>query len=128
MAHFDLSTKKSFTYMEVLISVFLIGVLFTPLLSIFASSMSLSNQTLERSYALDIARSEMEKVANLAYDEAHLRTGEPLQVRMVKRGNISFRMSREIDPASDPLRVEIRVGLEKGSALVSLVTLIEDNK
>jgi len=125
--------KKGFTYIELLITLAIIGVLFVPVMQLFSHSLYSTGESQDLITATNLAKWEMERVKNLALTKQQLRKAgdsiypgagqEPLEMNHMK-----WRIERKIIPEKDPL--EVRVSAyhdgEPANPLVTLVTLIED--
>jgi type II secretory pathway pseudopilin PulG len=128
-------SSYAFTYIEVLITLAIMAVLFIPMMQLFSHSIYSTTVSGDMITAVNLARGEMEKVRNLNLTKAQLRNiGDvwtpaleepPLEVN----NKTKWRVLRRIKPGSDPLEVWVEVyradDLKKPA--VSLVTLIEDN-
>ena len=120
--------KKGFTYIELLITLAIIGVLFVPVMQLFSHSLYATGDSQDLITATNLATWEMEKVKNLAYTKAQLKEmgsaiyppegEEPLVMN-----NANWRIERRIVNESEPLRVEVAV-YRDGFPAEPLVTLV----
>ena len=127
-------SKRSFTYIEVLITLAIMAVLFIPMMRLFSHGLYSAAISGEMITAVNLARWEMEQVRNLNFTKEQLRkqgdiwippvSEEPLEIN-----NAKWRVLRRIKPDSDPLEVNVEVFLagELNKPVASLVTLFEDN-
>ena len=129
-----LSASSAFTYIEILISLAVIAVLFIPMTQLFSHAIYSVSVSGEGITAVNLARWEMEKVKNLNITKSGLKKiGDlwtpkldepPLEINQSK-----WRILRRINPDSDPLevRVEVYRADNLNKAVSSVVTLIEDS-
>src|SRR3989338_2323421 len=127
-------SKKGFTYIEILISLAVIAVLFIPMTQLFSHAIYSVSVSGEGITAVNLARWEMERVKNLNITKSGLKkigyvwTPEldepPLEMNQSK-----WRILRHINPETDPLevRVEVYRSDNLNKAVSYVVTLIEDN-
>ena len=130
---FLVSPQRGFTFIEILIALTVMGMLFVPVMQLFSHSVFATSESLDHIVALNLAKSEMEKTLNLNLTKIQLRElkdefhppqdQEPLVINHTR-----WRVRREIVEGSDPLEVRIRVYHEEDpdKDVVTLVTLIED--
>src|SRR3989338_1278579 len=125
--------KRGFTFIEILMTLAVIGILFVPVIQLFNHAVLATSDSLELITATNLAKSEMERTINLNLSKTRLReegeritpalNEDPLLVNKFR-----WRIRREVIEGSDPLEVRIHVyhdgDLEK--PVVSLVTLVED--
>lgn len=126
--------KRGFTYIEVLITLAVMAVLFIPMMQLFSHGLFSAAISGERISAVNLARSEMERIKNRNLTKEQLRKEgdawipaleeEPLEIN-----NAKWRIQRRIYPGSDPVHVSVQVYLSDNlnKPLVSLDTLFEDN-
>jgi len=125
--------KKGFTYIELLITLAIIGMLFVPVMQLFSHALYSTSTSQDLITATNLAKWEMERVKNLALTKQQLKEAgdsiypgpaqEPLEMNQMK-----WRIARKIIPEKDPLEVRVsayRDG-QPQEPLVTLVTLIED--
>ena len=129
------SRKKSsgFTFIEILMTLTVIAVLFIPVMQLFSNSLFSTNVNLETITAMNLAQSEMERTINLNLTKAQLeQVGTlvipPVTEKAIEMNHQFWRVKREIVPDTDPLEVRVSVYREgePGKDLVTLVTLVED--
>lgn len=128
-------SKRAFTYIEVLITLAVVGILFIPMMQLFTRGLYSVTVSSDMITAVNLARWELEKVKNLNITKNQLKNQgilwtpkleePPLEINKAK-----WRVLRRPKAGSDPLEVNVEVytadGLEK-KPVASLVTLIEDN-
>jgi len=124
---------KGFTYIELLITLAIIAVLFVPIMQLFSNSLYSVSASQDLITATNLAKWEMERTKNLNVTNAQLEEigdgiypaseEEPLEMN-----NAKWRIVRDIMENSDPLEVRVSVYREGESpqSVVTLVTLIED--
>ena len=131
---FFLFPRKGFTFIEILIALVVIAVLFIPMIQLFSSAIYSVTVSGEGITSVNLARWEMERVKNLNVTKAglvkigNLWTPElaepPLEMNQAK-----WRILRRVLPDTDPLEVDVEVyrndNLNK--PVVSVATLIEDS-
>ena len=126
-------TKKGFTFIEILIALTVIAVLFVPVMQLFAHSIYATGTSLNLITATNLAKSEMEKMINMNLTKSQLRAlGEviapPIGEPPVEINGTKWRAKREVIEGSDPLEVRVHVYEDRqmDKPLVTLVTLVED--
>lgn len=126
--------SRGFTFIEILIALAVIAVLFIPMIQLFSSAMYSVTVSGEGITAVNLARWEMEQVKNLNLTKAGFKKigdlwtpklGEaPLEMNQAK-----WRVLRRILPDTDPLEIRVEVyrndNLNKPVATVT--TLVEDS-
>ena len=129
-----ISASNGFTYIEVLITLAIVSVLFIPMMQLFSYGLYSPTLSGDMITAVNLCRREMEKVKNLNLTKTQLKNqGDlwtpgleepPLEINRAK-----FRILRQIKPGSDPLEVKVEVYVADNlkKPIASLVTLIEDN-
>ena len=146
------SASMAFTYIELLITLTILAVLFVPVMQLFSHSLVASSTSQDLMTATSLARWEMERVKNLNVTKEQLSEigdlwyptmdKDPLEMNEMK-----WRIKRQIIEGTDPLEVRVHVYSaanvretikdEEGSAevyieseenrpIVTLVTLFED--
>ncbi len=127
-------SKRGFTYIEVLIALAIMAVLFIPMMQLFSHGLYSATISGEMITAVNLARWEMERVRNLNATKEQLKKEgdiwtplldeEPLETNDAK-----WRILRRLKPDSDPLEVNVEVFLadDLNKPVVSLATLFEDN-
>lgn len=128
------SFSRSFTYIEVLIALAVMAVLFIPMMQLFSRSLYSATISGDMITAVNLSRWEMERVKNLNITKNQLKIQgdvwtpkleeEPLTIN-----NAKWRILRHLKPDSDPLQVNVEVYLSDNlkKPLSTLVALIEDN-
>ncbi len=126
--------STSFTYIEVLIAIAVIGILFVPMMQLFSRGLYSATVSGDKITAVNLARWEMEKIKNINLTKFMLKQeGDawkqaldepPLAINKAK-----WRIFKHIDIDQDPLYIKVEVFLSNDlkKPLASLETLIEDN-
>lgn len=143
------SNQRGFTFIEILMTLAIIAILFVPVMQLFSDSLFATTQSLEMITATNLAKSHMEKTINLNLTKTQLREqGEqffpPLDQKAFEINGSRWRVKREPVEGTDPLEVRIHVfhaedvesdpnlpqetqtNKKEAKPVVSLVTLIED--
>lgn len=125
--------EKGFTFVEILMTLTVIAVLFVPVMQLFSHSIYATTDSLDLITATNLAKSEMERTLNMNKTKAQLREmGDqlfPLEAEPPMEVNhTQWRVYREFIQGSDPLEVRVHVYRDKEPKkdVVMLVTLIED--
>lgn len=123
----------AFTYIEVMITLAVVAILFVPMMRMFSYGVGSSAITGEMITATNLARWEMERVKNLNIATAQMQAlGEvwtpakddpPLEI-----DNTKWRIVRRVS-GGDPLEVMVDVYLDNNmkKPVASLVTLLTDS-
>lgn len=129
----ELRDSAGFTFIEILMTLTLIAVLFVPVMQLFSNSMASTNDNLQMITAMNLAQSEIERTINLNLTKAQLlaigtQISPPENEKAIQLNQTLWRVKREIVPDSDPVEVRVSVYREGESEkeLVTLVTLVED--
>ena len=109
MARRLVTTRSGFTFVEVLVVLLIIGVAFVPLMQMYAKAMEQVSYLSEMRIAIDLAREEMEKVKNLSLTMEQIKYIGNVMSPPLSIANARWRTARVIDPASDPLLIDIYV-------------------
>lgn len=125
---------KGFTYIEVLITLAVVAILFIPMMQLFSHGLYSATVSSDMITAVNLGRWEMERLRNLNFTKSQLKAqGDvwtpKLEEAPLEINKIKWRIFRHIKPDSDPLEISVEVftadNLKK--PLASLVTLIEDS-
>jgi len=125
--------KKGFTYIELLITLAIIAILFVPVMQLFSHSVYSSGTSQDLITAANLAKWQMERLKNLGYTKEQLQKIEenvypPLDQPPLEMNNQKWRIIQDIPKEeSGPLQVTVSV-YRNGEAepFITLVTLIED--
>ncbi len=127
------NSELGFTFIEILMTLTVIALLFVPIMQLFSNSLYSTNDNLEAITAMNLAQSEMERVINLNYTKDQLRKLgaeiiPPVDKPPLELNKTLWRVKRETIEESDPLEVHVSVYKEgqPEKTMVRLVTLIED--
>ena len=126
--------QAGFTFIEVLIALAVIAILFVPVMRLFSDSAMGTAQAVNYITATNLAKWQMEKTRNLTLSKKDLiKMGSDIYPPMIEEplrmNNSQWRIHREFVPDTDPLEVRVSVyqGSEiEGKPLCELVTLFED--
>ncbi len=126
-------TKTAFTYIEILITLAILAVLFVPMMRLFSSALFSATVSGDLLTAVNLGRAQMERVKNLNLSKEQLRQlgilwTPPLEENPLMLNKGEWRVRTTFKNESDPLQVEVDVFLvaDEKKPVVSLVTLIED--
>ncbi|MBN2483901.1 MAG: hypothetical protein JXD21_06860 [Candidatus Omnitrophica bacterium] len=125
--------KKAFTYVELLIALTLIGIIFLPTMQLFSHSLYSVNLSRDLITATNLATWHMEKMKNLTITKIQfLEMGDqvypPAKAKPFELNGTSWRIYTDVREDSNPLEIDIKVYREgeQEKPLITLVTLIED--
>lgn len=128
---------KGFTFIELLITLILIGICFLPLMNMFSVSLEQNNQTSDLTIARYLAQEGMEKMKNQHLTVSQLKQlgdlwDPPLKEAPLIVDGKRWRVLRKLI-VSEPLEIHIQVFREEdrlqksfSKPVVELVTLVED--
>lgn len=108
-----------FSFVEVLITIVLVGVAFMPMMQLFAVGMASMQEAKQYDTAVYYAEEEMERLALAGEDISVLRTAGPVE----RNPDAGWRVQRICKPETQPLEIRIKVfrqGYEK--SIYELVT------
>lgn len=122
---------KSFTFVEILITLFFIGVVFFPVMQLFSSSLIVGEESQAKLIALNLAQSQMEKIRNLKFSKEEWADKSSVYPSLSEPplvlSGISFRIYTEVERREGPFKVIVRVKKEgEDKPIVVLYTLLED--
>ena len=126
-------TRTGFTYIEILVALTLLALLFVPTMQLFSHAMEGTRTSRDLITAVSLARWEMERSKNLGTPKRRLQeigniTWPPLSDPPFQLNGRNWRIDRILKPESDPLEVAVEVHYDQETkVLVRLVTLLEDN-
>ncbi len=126
-------SRKGFSYVEILVTLSLLGILFVPMMQLFMYAMDATSSSRDLLTATSLGRSEMERVKNLSSSLDRLReqgstTWPPPEEPPLKLNGRTWRVDRILKAGSDPLEVTIEVRREgETKILVRLVTLLTES-
>lgn len=124
---------SGFTFVEILVTLSILAMLFVPMMRLFTSGMEAANASRDLITAVSLAKWEMERTKNLGASVERL-TEEgavvvfpaPEELPLALNGR-SWRIHRLLKTASDPLEVAVEVTREgETEPRVRLVTLLAD--
>jgi len=125
--------ENGFTFIEILITLTVIALLFVPVMQLFSNSIYSTSQNLDRITAMNLAQSEMERTINLNLTKEQIKkigtqVFPPLDKGPFEINKMRWRVQREVTEDTDPLEVRIKVFKdgEPDRPMITLVTLIED--
>src|SRR5262245_11150708 len=127
------SDQKGFTFIEILMTLTVIALLFVPVMQLFSNSLYSTGENLDRITAMNLAQSEMERTINLNMSKEQLKkVGNqifpPMEEKPYAINRGLWRVQREVIEDSDPLEVRVKVFKEgqPDRVMITLVTLVED--
>ena len=136
---FALRTKKGFTFIELLITLAVIAIVFVPLMRMFTASLEQVSMDQDLTTARYLIQEGMEKVKNMGLTEAQLKAlgdvwDPPLDEAPVTLNKKYWRIKRTVDLQTDPLEVRIlayqlteaTLSEPEGLPEAQAATLIED--
>ena len=122
-----------FTFIEILITLTVIALLFVPVMQLFSNSLYSTAENLDRITAMNLAQSEMERTINLNMTKEQIKKigtqiFPPLENPPYEINKSQWRVQREVVEDSDPLEVRVKVFKEgqPEKIWITLTTLIED--
>ena len=124
------NARAGFTFVEILITLALFGILFIPVIQLFSQAMDASGQSRAVLTAVNLARWEAERTRNLGFDVRRLKTeGDivwpPLTEPAYSFNGYFWRIYRALKSGSEPLEVTIDVMQEgKNKPMAHLVMLV----
>jgi len=124
--------QKAFTFIELLVALAIIAVLFVPVMQLFSHSVYSASVSQDTITAANLARWQMERVKNLNLSKEQLtlmgnEIYPPLTALPIEMNNAKWRIKRAIINGTDPLEIRISVCRDDETIpIVTLVTLIED--
>ncbi len=125
--------KGAFTYVELLIALTLIGIIFLPTMQLFSQSLYSVNLSRDMITATNLAKWHMEKMKNLTITKMDfLEMGDqiypPENTKPFELNGAAWRIHTEVIEDSNPLEIIVSVYRdgEPETPLITLVTLIED--
>ncbi len=130
------NNSKGFTFIELLITLILVGICFLPLMNMFSVSLQQNNQTSDLTIARYLAQEGMEKMKNRHLTVSQLKQlgdvwDPPLSESPSMVDGKNWRVLRKLI-VSEPLEIHIQVFREEdrlnnlSKPVVELVTLVED--
>lgn len=124
--------KKSFTYIELLITLAVMAILLVPVMQLFAHTLSSVSSSQGLIVATNLARWQMERIKNLnfttkRFQELGTVIYPLLEEEPMEMDDLKWRIKTEFI-GSSPLEVRVAVyyAIEMKKPVMTLVTLIED--
>ena len=122
-----------FTYIELLITLAIIAVLFVPVMQLFSQSLQSTGDSQSLITATSLAKWEMERVKNLNATEQQLKAiGNVIYPELgeepMESSGFKWRIKREVMEGTDPLEIRVSVYHDHlmDNPVITLVTLVED--
>ncbi|MFC1699899.1 prepilin-type N-terminal cleavage/methylation domain-containing protein [Candidatus Omnitrophota bacterium] len=128
-----MNNGQGFTYIELLITLAIIGILFLPVMQLFSHSLYATSTSGNLITATNLARWQMERTRNLGLSKKQFQAlgGQlypPAEEEPLQMNKGFWRIARKFTAGSGPIEVEVSVYRDgyPDQPLVTLVTLIED--
>lgn len=125
---------RGFTYIEILIALAVIAILFIPMIQLFSYAVYSVTVSGEGITAVNLARWEMERVKNLNATKAGLKKignvwTPKLEEPPLELNHAKWRVLRRVKAEGDPLEISVEVyrSDDLNKPVASSVTLIEDS-
>ncbi|MCF7870453.1 MAG: prepilin-type N-terminal cleavage/methylation domain-containing protein [Candidatus Omnitrophica bacterium] len=125
--------KKGFTFIELLLSLAILGILFVPMMQLFSHSLYSSSASKKIITADNLAKWYIEKFKNLKLSKKEIKEAGnkiyPAEAEPAFEVNgIRWRIERQVVEETDPLEVRVSVYSQSQPAepIITLFTLIED--
>ena len=108
---------RGFTYVEILVTLVIVAILFVPMMQLFSQAMEATTMSRDLITAVNLARWEMERVKNLSAS---------LDQPAFQLNGCGWRIERRLKAGAEPLEVtvEVRRDGEGQKSLASLTTLL----
>ena len=126
--------NSAFTYIEILITLAIIAILFVPMMRLFSYGLYSVTVSGDLITATNLARWEMEQLKNLSWTKNQFRTlgdqwNPKKEAPPMELNGSKWRVWTHFEPDSDPLQVTINVYLADNmqKPVAAVVTLIEDS-
>ena len=129
---YHLRLTAGFTYVEILITLSLLAILFIPMMQLFSSAMEATNTSRDLITAVSLARWEMERAKNVGVSTSRLKAlGDtvwpPTEEPPLALNGRTWRVYRLLTAESDPLQVTVEARREQeAKAVARLTTLVTD--
>ncbi len=130
--HHRTVSEGGFSYVEILVTLALLGILFVPMMQLFSYAMDATTSSRDLLTALSLGRREMERVKNEGANLDKLRTAgnqtyPPAEEPPLKLNGRTWRVDRILKPNLEPLEVTVEVRRDgESKPLVQLVTLLTE--
>lgn len=119
-------TCAGFTFVEIILTLLIVGICFVPLMRMFTSVMSEIAYIDDMRVALDLAREEIEKVRNIALTETQLKELGNVAAPPIYLNNKVWRTMRVVNQIRSPLEFSVYVyradSLEK--PMMTAITIV----
>lgn len=124
--------SRGFTYVEILVTLSIVGLLFVPMMQMFTQAMMATATSRDLTTAVSLARWEIERIKNLSNDMPKIielggtMWPPPTEPPLELNGQM-WRIDRFINPSQKPVEVRVAVRLDGTTDhLVNLFTLIAE--
>jgi prepilin-type N-terminal cleavage/methylation domain-containing protein len=124
--------QQGFTFIEILITLSLLGLLFVPMMNFFSQAVESTRSSRDMMTAVTLARWHMEQMKNLSADFNQLKPiantlWPPPEEPALALNERLWRIDRIMDPEHQPTEVRIAVRLDgEVKPLVELTTLLTE--
>ncbi len=123
---------SGFTYVEILVTLSIVGLLFVPMMQMFTHAMAATNESRDITTAVSLARWQIERLKNLSNDLENITIlagtmWPPPEEPPLELNDQFWRIDHFINEASKP--VEVRVSVRRDGetkSLAELYTLIAE--
>ncbi len=119
--------KKGFSFVEILLTLVILGIVIAPLMRMYSSALDNINANKDNIVAFNLARMEMEKTKNTNFTVQQFRI-QPDKKYTLAVNNVDWLVERVAFRSKNPLPIQVRVYRkdEPEKPKIILTTLLED--